>query len=333
MIHVLHLIDDTGLGGINRTLDQHVDGLGAGFRVERLLVDATAAPPPLPEADVVVVHFTLAWRKLAFLARLRLRLGARRLVIVEHSYTEAFERRCVRSPARFRAMLRLGFAMAHAVVAVSEGQAAWLRATGLVPPAKLRVIRPTSDTAPMAAVPPLVAHGGPLRLGCYGRYAPQKGLFLLLEAMRLLPPGRVSLTLAGYGEEEAALRAAAADLPQVSIGPALSRPEAFLAEMDAIIMPSLWEAYGQVCAEARAAGRPVLVADLDGLSEQVPPALRIAGPTAAAIAERITWLAGQDLRALGESLRPSTANGQALHCAAWGAMLREFAPQAAQAAA
>jgi glycosyltransferase involved in cell wall biosynthesis len=273
----------------------------------------------------------MAWRKLTFLARLR--LVVRRLVIVEHSYTEAFERRCVRHRARFRMMLRLSFAMAHTVVAVSDGQAAWLRAAGLAPSNKLRVIPPTSDTTPMAAVPPLQPHDGLLRLGCYGRYAPQKGLFLLLEAMRLLPPDRVRLTLAGYGEDEAALRAAAADLPHVSIGPPLSRPQDFLAAMDAIIMPSLWEAYGLVCAEARAAGRPVLVADLDGLSEQVPPALRIAGPTAMNIAERIEWLMRQDLPALGESLRLSTANGQALHCAAWGAMLRELVPRPAREAA
>jgi glycosyltransferase involved in cell wall biosynthesis len=331
MTHVLHLIDDPKLGGINRTLDMHASGLGKGFTVERRLVDPRGLSVDGLVADVVVVHFTLAWRKLPFLARLRMALRGRRLIIAEHSYTAAFEARCVRHPGRFRLMLRLGFARADAVVAVSEGQAAWLREAGLVRPERLRVITPISDMAAFATVPPVEPHGGPLRLGCYGRYVPQKGLFLLLEAMRALPPGCATLSLAGYGEEEAALREAAADLPNVAIGPALSHPENFLAEMDAVVMPSLWEAYGQVCAEARAAGRPVLVSDLDGLSEQVPPALLIAGPTPGAIAERIRWLAGQDLRALGEALRPSTMGAQARHCAAWARVLGEMPGQAVAA--
>jgi glycosyltransferase involved in cell wall biosynthesis len=321
MKHVLHLIDDPKLGGINRTLEMHANGLGKGFSVERRLVDPRGLSVAGLVADVVVVHFTLGWRKLPFLSMLRLALRGRRLIIAEHSYTAAFEARCVRHRARFRRMLRLGFAMADAVVAVSEGQANWLREAGLVRPDRLQVITPISDMAPFAAIPPIEPHDGPLRLGCYGRYTPQKGLFLLLEAMRALPPDCASLSLAGYGEEEAALRQAAADLPNVAIGPPLSHPERFVAEMDAMVMPSLWEAYGQVCAEARAAGRPVLVSNLDGLSEQVPPALLIAGPTAGAIAERIRWLATQDLRALGEALRPSTNGAEARHYAGWAAIL------------
>ncbi len=325
MIRVLHLIDDANLGGINRTLDAQTAALPPDIRAERLVVDPSAAPPRDIAADVVVVHFTLAWRKLPFLLRLRRLLGRRPLIIVEHSYTAAYEQRRVPHPWRFRLMLRLGLSLADKVVAVSHGQAGWLRAAGLVKPGKLLVIEPTSDTAPFATVPPLAPRDGPLRLGCYGRYAPQKGLFVLLDAMRALPPGLATLTLAGYGPDEAALTAAAADLPHVRIGGPTSRPESFLAEMDAVVMPSLWEAYGQVCAEARAAGRPVLVADLDGLSEQVPAALRVAGPTAAALVERIRWLAGQDLRALGETLRAGVVGLGERHAAAWVGLLREAA--------
>lgn len=93
---------------------------------------------------------------------LRMALRGRRLIIAEHSYTAAFEARCVRHRARFRRMLRLGFAMADAVVAVSEGQAAWLREAGLVRPDRLQVITPISDMAPFAAIPPIEPHDGPL---------------------------------------------------------------------------------------------------------------------------------------------------------------------------
>jgi hypothetical protein len=64
------------------------------------------------EADVVVVHFTLAWRKLPFMARLRLALGGRPLVLVEHSYTQGYEQHCVARQGRFRAMLKLGMSLA-----------------------------------------------------------------------------------------------------------------------------------------------------------------------------------------------------------------------------
>ncbi len=327
MIRLLHLVDDPNLGGVNRMLAGQQDQLGRDIAASTLVVNPRrlALPAELAEADVVVVHFTLAWRKLPFMARLRLALGRRPLVLVEHSYTQGYEQHCVAHQGRFRAMLKLGMALADVVVAVSQGQAGWLAKAGLVPARKLRVIEPVADLNGFAEVPALARHEGPLRLGCIGRYAPQKGLFDLLEAMRAVAPELASLTLAGYGEDEAALRAAAAGMSHVEIGGPVARPAEFLANVDAVVVPSLWEAYGLVATEARAAGRPVLVADLDGLSEQVPAALRMAPGAPAAIAERITWLAGQDLAALGEALRGTTHGAVQRHCNAWGRLVRRVA--------
>lgn len=325
MIRVLHLVDDPNLGGINRTLDSQGRSLGEGIVAERAHVTPSSAPPPLEGVDVVVIHFTLAWRKLPFLLRLRAAMGRRRLVIVEHSYTAAYEQCRVAKRGRFRLMLRLGMALADAVVAVSEGQARWLREASIVPARKLRVIEPTSDLTPFEAVPAIEPHAGPVRLGYYGRYAPQKGLEQLVAAMALLPPGLATLAMAGYGEDEAALRQAATGRPEITIGGPLSEPAGFLAGVDAIVMPSRWEAYGQVAAETRAAGRPILVADLDGLSEQVPPELRLPGPGAAVLAERIRWLAGQDMRALGEPLRASVAGARERHLASWALLIKQMA--------
>lgn len=42
----------------------------------------------------------------------------------------------------------------------------------------------------------------------------------------------------------------------------------FLSRCDAVVVPSRWEPWGNVCLEARAAARPVLVSDVDGLTEQ-----------------------------------------------------------------
>ncbi|RVT96749.1 glycosyltransferase [Rhodovarius crocodyli] len=329
MIRVLHLIDDAKLGGVNRTLDAQAELLAGEIEARRHLLGPGQPEPDLEGIDVVIVHFTLAWRKMPFMLRLWSRLGGRCLVIVEHSYTEAYERCLVPNRLRFRSMLRLGMALADKVVAVSHGQARWLREAGIAPARKVQVIEPLSDLAPFHAVPPLRPGRGPLRLGYYGRYAPQKGLEQLIDAMRLLPPGTATLAMAGYGPDEEALRAAAADLPEVTIGGPTSHPEAFLEDVDAIVMPSRWEAYGQVGVETRAAGRALLVADLDGLTEQVPPELLIPNATPEALAARIRWLSHQDVVGLGESLRATAADAQDRHHRGWLSLLRGLKPELA----
>ena len=329
MIRVLHLIDDAQLGGVNRTLDAQAALLADAVEARRQLVGAGQPQPDLEGIDVVVVHFTLAWRKLPFMLRLWSRLGRRKLVIVEHSYTGAYERCRVPHRLRFRTMLRFGMALADQVVAVSKGQARGLLEAGIVPARKLQVIEPLSDLAPFTTVPPLRPGQGPLRLGYYGRYAPQKGLEQLIDAMRLLPPGTATLSMVGYGPDEEALRAAAADLPEVKIAGPASHPELFLEDVDAIVMPSRWEAYGQVGGETRAAGRALLVADLDGLTEQVPPELLIPDATPEALAARIRWLSHQDVPALGESLRATAADAQGRHQRGWLSLLRGLKAEAA----
>ncbi len=44
---------------------------------------------------------------------------------------------------------------------------------------------------------------------------------------------------------------------------------AFLAQSDVVIIPSRWEPWGNVCLEAKAAHKPVIVSAVDGLVEQV----------------------------------------------------------------
>ena len=46
-------------------------------------------------------------------------------------------------------------------------------------------------------------------------------------------------------------------------------PVAAMAAVDAVAMPSRWEAYGLVAIEALAARRPLLVNDIDGLSDHI----------------------------------------------------------------
>ena len=86
---------------------------------------------------------------------------------------------------------------------------------------------------------------------------------LLVKAFRALPEFR--LVLAGSGEEEAALRAASADCPNIELRGHCSREEVqeLLSEAQAVIVPSQCiETFGLSVIEAYAAGVPVLVSDI-----------------------------------------------------------------------
>lgn len=78
-----------------------------------------------------------------------------------------------------------------------------------------------------------------------------------------------SLALGGSGPLQDAIAAAAESAPNVSLVGQVDNVAAFLSAADAVVVPSLYEAFGLVATEARLAGRPVLVADVDGLPEQV----------------------------------------------------------------
>jgi glycosyltransferase involved in cell wall biosynthesis len=182
------------------------------------------------------------------------------------------------------------------------------------------------DLASLTALPLPSRGPGPLRLGAYGRFAPQKGFDRLLAAMRLVGPNVATLHLAGFGPEAKTLEDLAAGLAHVRIDSAAADPKRFLAGVDAVIVPSRWEAYGLVAAEARAAGRPVLVADVDGLAEQarVSSGLIMRGSDPADIAADIARLAEADLPALAVAARKSTRCDFDQHVAAWRDLIDEM---------
>ena len=324
---ILHLLDDTALGGVIRLLDSLIQSLGnaAAHKIRTVQTDWRPAPTLRSAGarpDIIVVHFTSAWRKLPLLASLRLRAPAARIILVEHSYTGAFEDRCVRHKGRFRAMLRLAYGMVDQVVAVSHGQADWLSRAGLVTQNRLVVIPCVLDLAAFSALPLPQAPTLPMRLGAFGRFAPEKGFGILLSAMRDVPTEIATLELAGYGPDEVSLRAAAENLPHVRIRDRVD-PVAFLAGLDAVTMPSRWEAGAVACWEARAAGRPMIVSDVDGLPEQVPPSIGIVVPpeNAARLAAAIIDLARADRSAMAHSARQSTQGAYGGVLASWQAIL------------
>jgi glycosyltransferase involved in cell wall biosynthesis len=326
MIDIVHLTDDPGLGGVNRTLAVLMQNLHASNASRQMAVDPISLPVPRLAADVAVVHFTMSWRKLCWVAALRARNRDTTFVLVEHSYTRSFEALHVPNRPRFRLMLRLACALMDQIVCVSAAQAAWLAEAARVPPAKIRAINPHTDLSALRALKPPPEQHRPLRLGAYGRYVPQKGFDVLIEAMRLVPPDIATLCLAGLGPLEAAFRSQAAALPHVRIQGVITSPAEFLGGVDAVVLPSRFEAFGNVGLEARAAARPIIVTDVDGLQGQALPHPELCVPPEEprALAQSILWLAAQDISRLGAEARASADGAEQHTIDGWNRLFQQL---------
>jgi glycosyltransferase involved in cell wall biosynthesis len=147
-------------------------------------------------------------------------------------------------------------------------------------PAAKVVVRPNSAPDP----------GSPAPLGFgylfVGRLDEEKGVLLLLDAWRSVPPGS-RLTVIGDGRHRAAVEALAVardDVVYLGAQP----PDRVAAEMDAaaaVVVPSVcYEGFPRVLAESFARGRPVLATDVGPLPEVVTPDV---GWTAPAVPEAL----------------------------------------------
>ena len=264
---VLHLVDDTTAGGVMRVVDFLVtsDHLQAQARhITRQVARGRIRPERL-KADIIVSHLTLNWRGLPGLVALRAANLRTPMIHVEHSYTAGFVTHNVPKPRRFLAMLRLGFAIFDKVVAVSVAQADWIRTNALCRADKVTAIPSCVDLSAFRAIP---GRKGPVRVfGAIGRLDPQKGFDTLITAFRTLPQPDIALHIFGQGDEEASLRRLAAGDPRICFKGFSATPTLAFADVDAVVMPSRWEAYGLVAIEALSAGRAVICADVDGMND------------------------------------------------------------------
>lgn len=266
---IVHVLDDLAMGGVTRALKnfEHpgLAGLGRHETVDirKAQVRATGID------DIAVIHFTANWRKLPWLADLRWRGGFSKLILIEHTYTAGFEGFEVGHRGRFRQMLKCAYLLADTVVAVSNAQREWIIRNGLASPRKTIAIPQSRDCSELFKLPLRERTDDPLQIGAFGRFHRQKGFDLLLEAMSRIPPHIAALKLAGTGPDEARLRDMADGFPHVEICAPFTSPVDFLAGVDVVAIPSRWEAFGLVGTEARASGRPILAACIDGLIDQL----------------------------------------------------------------
>lgn len=259
----IHLIDDRTPGG-----------------VMRMVSFLTSAPDPTcrhsvldfpnwrrlhPKPDIIVSHLAVNWRNLPAFLAMRARFPSTRLIHVEHSYTQSFTALNVTNRRRFFSLLRTSYSVFDSVICVSEAQANWMRSRNLVARHALETCNSIVDLAPFSTVPP--ARSRPKRLGLVGRLDRQKGFDVAIKAFRNLNDLELELKIFGSGPEEGYLSHLAKGDARIKFSGFSETPSEIYTQIDAVLMPSRWEAFGLVAAEATAAGRPVLAANVDALSE------------------------------------------------------------------
>ncbi len=172
--------------------------------------------------------------------------------------------------------------LAHPFIVVSDAMRRSFIGRG-IPAELLRVLPNPIDWEPYGAARLLRAQArralgfsdGDVVVGYLGRMSPEKGVYLLADALeRALPRAPALRALwVGGGPDEAALRARLATSPfagrHVVRGYERDVVPVYAA-LDVVALPSLIaESFGRVAAEAEAAGLPVLASRIGGIPEAV----------------------------------------------------------------
>lgn len=321
---VLKLLSDRNLGGVNKTMEGLISS-PLGEKFEFLTANVSEAQTALRslKPDIAIFHDPCNWQNLTSLWKIARQT---RLIIHDHHYSKGFEDYNVPSKFRFRLMLQLTYGTAHRVVAVSYAQGQWMREHNLVKSENLAVIQQSPPIAKFLEIAPK-PRDRPLVLGAYGRFSQQKGFDLLLRAMQQVPSEQVQLLLGGYGSDETMLKQIAQGLENVQFLGTIRDVPAFLSQCDVVVIPSRWEPWGNVCLEAKAAGKPVIVTATDGLVEQVEACglvVPVEDPDALAKAIiQVASLSDATLANWGQSGRRAVSSAGSKYLEAWESILWE----------
>jgi len=141
---------------------------------------------------------------------------------------------------------------------------------------RIRVVEPGFDGVPTEDET-RVERTGPIRVLCVAQWIPRKGILTLVEAWTLNERPDALLHLVGETgadrDYEARVRAAIEAAPQDSIVVSGRVDDAALAgayaSADLFVLPSRYEGYGIVYAEALASGLPVIACDVGPVPELI----------------------------------------------------------------
>lgn len=178
-----------------------------------------------------------------------------------------------------RLLYRLTLPLTQKIVNISSGEMALLRGAK-VSPAKMAVIHNGVDGEVFFPANPGDDHGGsfvddrPPVIGCVAFLTRRKGINYLIAAFRQVVDRHplACLQLVGDGEERPALQKQIAALgleERVTLLGNQTGVPRLMNGFDIFVLPSVWEPFGLVIAEAMACGKPVVATNVGGIPEIV----------------------------------------------------------------
>ena len=174
------------------------------------------------------------------------------------------------------ALEKAALALARHVIVTSPSTARTLIDDFAIPTDKITVAEPGTDSAGRAK-----GTGKPLQLLSVGSVVPRKALDILVRALALVPNTDWRLTIVGQLDRSAeALTALKTAIAETGLGPriVLAGPadseqlDVHYAATDVFVLPSLYEGYGMVLAEAMARGLPIVCTTGGAAAATVPDA-------------------------------------------------------------
>lgn len=259
------------MGGIKFTLDGLVNSyLSKEFEFSILSLNSNKSISKCLclKPDVIMCSQASRLKNLPVLRLLKLLNPHAKIIIREHHYSQGYEQFNISNRIQFHEMLKLNYGLSNQVIAISQAQVEWMAKNSLVLPKKLTLIQqctPIQKLFTLTQKP----RDKTLVLAAYGRFCSQKGFDILLKALKMLQHIPIRLYLGGEGLQENELKQLARGLENTKFVGRVDDLPSFLLRADVVVIPSRWEPWGNVCLEAKAAGKPVIASNIDGLTEQV----------------------------------------------------------------
>jgi glycosyltransferase involved in cell wall biosynthesis len=148
-----------------------------------------------------------------------------------------------------------------------------LRSAGWLAPEKVIVIHNGIDPLPIDSAKPvdLGLPPGSVAIGFSGRLERRKGLLDLINAWPRVAAAvpNAHLIITGRGPDEAEARELAGNSPRIHWKGYRDHIGSVLQSLDIAVVPSHWEGFGLIAAEAMIAGLPVVAANASSLPEIV----------------------------------------------------------------
>jgi glycosyltransferase involved in cell wall biosynthesis len=213
---------------------------------------------------------------------------------------------------RFLASERAALSYCRSVIVTSPFTRRRLLELDLADPARIRVVEPGVDPAPLSErVDPRLKGqepNAPARLLCVASLSPRKGQDILIEALGRVGQGAWTLELVGSADRDPAFARAIEErirskglesrVRLVGEADALELARRYH-QADVCLVPSWYEGYGMVVTEALARGLPLIATTGGALEDTVPPAaaLRVRPGCPVELGAAIErWLADPALR-------------------------------------